>query len=126
MKWIAQSAFTTLLICLAAFASPGLGQDKSLKKIAWGQTSISSSQWIPWIAKDAKLYEKNGLDVDIVLPAVGAGDVIRILVEAMIEEVTTLAGAPAMPRCPASPTTRCSSCCPRWNGSDAGAPATMS
>jgi NitT/TauT family transport system substrate-binding protein len=40
---------------------------QGLKKIRWGQTSIGASQWIPWIAKDAKLYEKNGLDVEIIL-----------------------------------------------------------
>ena len=32
-------------------------QDKGLKKFRWGVTSVSASQWIPWIAKDAKLYE---------------------------------------------------------------------
>ena len=42
-------------------------QAQGLKKIRWGQTSIGASQWIPWIAKDAKLYEKNGLDVEIIL-----------------------------------------------------------
>ena len=44
------------------FPEPSFGQDKPLKKITWGQTSIASSQWIPWIANDSKLYEKNGLD----------------------------------------------------------------
>src|SRR4026208_2126692 len=42
-------------------------QDKALKKIGWGVTSLSASNWIPWIAKDAKIYEKNGLDVELVL-----------------------------------------------------------
>ncbi len=42
-------------------------QDKPLKKIYWGVTSISASNWIPWIAKEAKIYEKNGLDVELVL-----------------------------------------------------------
>ena len=42
-------------------------QDKSLKKISWGVTSLSASNWIPWIAKEAKLYEKNGLDVELIL-----------------------------------------------------------
>lgn len=42
-------------------------QDKSLKKISWGVTSLSASNWIPWIAKDAKIYEKHGLDVELVL-----------------------------------------------------------
>jgi hypothetical protein len=62
MKWIVRSCCMGWLIGLAVFPTPSFGQDKPLKKIAWGQTSIASSQWIPWIANDAKLYEKNGLD----------------------------------------------------------------
>ena len=50
--------------CFGAFAG---AQDKTLKKFRWGVTSLSASQWIPWIAKDAKFYEKNGLDVEIIL-----------------------------------------------------------
>jgi len=42
-------------------------QDKGRKKINWGVTSLSASNWIPWIAKDAKIYEKNGLDVELIL-----------------------------------------------------------
>ena len=41
-------------------------QDKPLKKFRWGVTSLSASQWIPWIAKDAKLYEKYGLEAELV------------------------------------------------------------
>ena len=57
---------------------------QGLKKIIWGQTSISSSQWIPWIAKDAKLYEKYGLDVDIVYLRGGSGDTSKALVAGSI------------------------------------------
>jgi hypothetical protein len=36
------------LMLLAAFSVPFVhAQDKGFKKIIWGQTSISSSQWIP-------------------------------------------------------------------------------
>jgi NitT/TauT family transport system substrate-binding protein len=42
-------------------------QDKPRKRINWGVTSLSASNWIPWIAKDAKIYEKNGLDVELIL-----------------------------------------------------------
>ena len=52
------------LIGLPLFAQ---AQDKPLKKISWGVTSLSASNWIPWIAKDAKIYEKNGLDVELIL-----------------------------------------------------------
>jgi NitT/TauT family transport system substrate-binding protein len=60
------------------------GDAQGLKKIIWGQTSISSSQWIPWIAKDAKLYEKYGLDVDIVYLRGGSGDTSKALVAGSI------------------------------------------
>jgi len=42
-------------------------QDKPLKRISWGVTSLSASNWIPWMAKEAKIYEKNGLDVQLIL-----------------------------------------------------------
>ena len=84
MKLVAQSCFINMLMSLALFSTPGFGQDKSLKKIIWGQTSISSSQWIPWIAKDAKFYEKNGLDVDIVYLRGGSGDTSKALVAGSI------------------------------------------
>jgi NitT/TauT family transport system substrate-binding protein len=28
---------------------------------------LSASQWIPWLAKEAKIYEKHGLDVELIL-----------------------------------------------------------
>ncbi len=56
----------TLLLC--AVRIPSLGaQDKALKKINWGVTSLSAGNWIPWIAKEAKIYEKQGLDVQLIL-----------------------------------------------------------
>ena len=30
-------------------------------------TSLSAGNWIPWIAKEAKIYEKHGLDVELIL-----------------------------------------------------------
>lgn len=56
---------SAIAILLVTTASPA--QEKPLKKIYWGVTSLSASQWIPWIAKDANIYEKNGLDVELVL-----------------------------------------------------------
>ena len=55
----------TVACCLLPIAS--FAQDKPLKKFRWGVTSISASQWIPWIAKDARLYEKYGLEAELVL-----------------------------------------------------------
>jgi len=56
----------TLAYCLSPIAL-GFAQNKPAKKIIWGVTSLSASQWIPWIAKDAKIYEKYGLDTELVL-----------------------------------------------------------
>ena len=42
-------------------------QEKPLKKINWGVTSLSAGNWIPWIAKEAKIYDKHGLDVQLIL-----------------------------------------------------------
>lgn len=61
----------TVLVLFAilscALATQGWAQDKSLKKIYWGVSTLSPTLWIPWIAKEAKIFEKNGLDVEIVL-----------------------------------------------------------
>jgi ABC-type nitrate/sulfonate/bicarbonate transport system substrate-binding protein len=57
-------------LLVSAFSSiiPGANaQDKPLKKINWGVTSLSAGNWIPWIAKEAKIYDKHGLDVQLVL-----------------------------------------------------------
>jgi ABC-type nitrate/sulfonate/bicarbonate transport system substrate-binding protein len=60
-----------ILLSLVAFPalplSIGYAQEKPLKKINWGVTSLSASNWIPWLAKEAKIYEKHGLDVELIL-----------------------------------------------------------
>ena len=40
-----------LLASLMGSALSAQAQDKPLKKIGWGVTSLSASNWIPWIAK---------------------------------------------------------------------------
>src|SRR5919199_1046571 len=55
------------LFVVSLLLSSASAQDKPLKKIVWGVTSLSASQWIPWIAKDAKIYQKYGLDTELVL-----------------------------------------------------------
>jgi NitT/TauT family transport system substrate-binding protein len=57
-------AISFLCVILTSTAE---GQDKWLKKIRWGVTSLSASQWIPWIAKDARIYERHGLDTELIL-----------------------------------------------------------
>lgn len=59
--------FMALLLLVSIAGSLAQAQDKPLRKISWGVTSLSASQWIPWIAKEAKIYEKYGLDVELIL-----------------------------------------------------------
>src|SRR6266446_8330027 len=56
-----------LVTCVFALTSQSPAQDKPLKKINWGVTSLSGGNWIPWLAKEAKIYEKHGLDVELIL-----------------------------------------------------------
>jgi len=51
-----------ILLCAHAVA-----QEKLPRKIYWGVSTLSPTLWIPYIAKDAKLFEKNGIDVELVL-----------------------------------------------------------
>ena len=67
MRRLSRHSAIALLIYVFVFHSQGLAQDKPLKKINWGVTSLSAGNWIPWIAKEAKIYEKNGLDVELIL-----------------------------------------------------------
>ena len=66
-KVVRLSGLLSLLFALLGFAAPAAAQDKPLKKIYWGVSTLSPTLWIPWIAKEAKLFEKNGLDVEAVL-----------------------------------------------------------
>ena len=56
-----------VVVSILAIPRGTFAQDKPLKKINWGVTSLSGGNWIPWIAKEAKLYEKHGLDVELIL-----------------------------------------------------------
>ena len=69
MKKSFSRAVLLLVLAIGLATSPGSvpAQDKPLKKINWGVTSLSASNWIPWLAKETKIYEKNGLDVELIL-----------------------------------------------------------
>jgi NitT/TauT family transport system substrate-binding protein len=56
-----------LIAFVLAFHTQLDAQEKPLKKINWGVTSLSAGNWIPWLAKEAKIYEKHGLDVQLIL-----------------------------------------------------------
>ena len=67
MKMFARGIVLAAFVFFAVWYADTHAQDKPLKKIFWGVTSLSASNWIPWLAKDAKIYEKNGLDVELIL-----------------------------------------------------------
>src|SRR6266498_4053301 len=66
-KTIQASRLLSLILSVIALAAHGSAQDRPLKKIYWGVSTLSPNLWIPWIAKDAKIFERNGLDVEPVL-----------------------------------------------------------
>ena len=66
-KTIRGSWRLSLMLSVLALAAQGSAQDRPLKKIYWGVSTLSPNLWIPWIAKDTKIFEKNGLDVEPVL-----------------------------------------------------------
>jgi NitT/TauT family transport system substrate-binding protein len=64
---LTKTHFAVAVLLSVLTSTPGSAQEPALKKINWGQTALSASMWIPWIAKEARIYEKNGLSVEIVL-----------------------------------------------------------
>jgi NitT/TauT family transport system substrate-binding protein len=67
MKSFRGILIVVFLIYNFGFIAQSLAQDRPLKQINWGVTTLSASMWIPWLAKEAKIYEKNGLSVEPIL-----------------------------------------------------------
>ena len=67
LKSFKRISLVGFLIYNFGFNAQSLAQDRPLKKINWGVSALSAAMWIPWLAKEAKIYEKNGLDVETVL-----------------------------------------------------------
>ena len=62
MRRFLRQLIFALLVSVFALNGSSLAQDRPLKKLNWGVTTLSASMWVPWLAKEAKIYEKNGLD----------------------------------------------------------------
>ena len=56
----------TLLILLFAAAGAADGQSKPLKKIRVGVPSVGMGNIIIFVTKEAKLFEKYGLDAEVI------------------------------------------------------------
>jgi ABC-type nitrate/sulfonate/bicarbonate transport system substrate-binding protein len=67
VRLLSQCAVFALLLSLLTVDANSPAQEKPLKKINWGVTTLSASMWIPWLAKEAGIYEKNGLSVEPIL-----------------------------------------------------------
>ena len=67
MRRFLRQLIFALLVFVFALNGSSLAQDRPLKKLNWGVTTLSASMWVPWLAKEAKIYEKNGLDVEPIL-----------------------------------------------------------
>jgi NitT/TauT family transport system substrate-binding protein len=67
MKPIAHKLILASCVIFSLLSLEAFSQDRPLKKINWGVTSLSAGNWIPWIAKEAKIYDKHGLDVQLIL-----------------------------------------------------------
>ena len=67
LRRLFQVTIISIYVSMFVVSSSSLGQDRPLKKIYWGVSTLSPTLWIPWIAKEAKIFEKNGLDVEPVL-----------------------------------------------------------
>ena len=78
--------FMLLSVFIGCFflASPLFAQSKSLKKIHVGVPAISMGNMIIFFTKEAKLFEKHGLDADVVVMS-GSGISSRALVGGSVE-----------------------------------------
>jgi NitT/TauT family transport system substrate-binding protein len=82
-----RSAITALfVIFVSALAQAGYAQTKSLKKIRVGVPSIGVANIIIFVMKEAKLYEKHGLDAEVIT-IMGSGIASKALISGNIEIV---------------------------------------
>ncbi|MGZ9143278.1 MAG: hypothetical protein ACXW4O_13180, partial [Candidatus Binatia bacterium] len=59
------SAFAAVILILA-LAAAGFAQNKPLKKIRVGVPSVGMGNIIIFITKEGKLFEKHGLDAEVI------------------------------------------------------------
>ena len=88
----------SLSIVASALLANATAQDKPLKKIYWGVSTLSPNLWIPWLAKDAKIFEKNGLDVEPVLLR-GSGQTSQAMVSGSLFASSVALPASSFARC---------------------------
>jgi NitT/TauT family transport system substrate-binding protein len=83
--FLARVCQAALLFCvLAALPPPLFSQGKALKKIRVGVPAMSMGNMIIFFTKEAKLFEKHGLDAEVVVMQ-GSGIASRALVAGSVE-----------------------------------------
>jgi NitT/TauT family transport system substrate-binding protein len=75
-KWVSRA---TALFALSCFAGVAHGQDKKLELMTISYASVSGTRAPLWIAKELNLYEKYGLDGNLVYIASGVTSVNALL-----------------------------------------------
>jgi len=76
--------FLTLLLFFFICSSPAFSQSRSLKKIYVGVPAISMGNIIIYFTKEAKIFEKHGLDVEPVAVA-GSGIASKALISGSVQ-----------------------------------------
>jgi NitT/TauT family transport system substrate-binding protein len=73
-----------LAILFLGYAQPGFSQQKQLKRIRVGVPSVSMGNIIIYITKEGKLFEKHGLDAEVITMN-GSGIASKALISGSIE-----------------------------------------
>jgi len=73
-----------LIGSLLAVMNPGFGQSKALKKVRVGVPSVGMGNIIPYVTREARLYEKYGLDAEVI-SVMGSGIGSKALISGNID-----------------------------------------
>jgi NitT/TauT family transport system substrate-binding protein len=74
----------SLVISFLSFVPPGFSQSKPLKRIRVGVPSLGMSNIIIYLTKEAKLFEKYGLDAEVILLR-GSGEASKAMIGGSIQ-----------------------------------------
>lgn len=73
-----------LALCFALVTAPALSQSKPVKKVRVGIPSVGMGNIIPYITREAKFYEKHGLDPEVIT-VMGSGIGSKALISGNID-----------------------------------------
>ena len=99
----------TLIACLFMMGNSAFGQSKALKKVRVGVPSVGMGNIIPYVTREAKLFEKYGLDAEVI-SVMGSGIGSKALISGNIDIIPIATPTVKSPR-PRSRRARRSSSC---------------